>query len=857
MGGNDIVKQMLKKIIIPLVFIFSLFYLVVPVHNIAYADPMNSVGSNLTASALDKNSDAFGNQSKAHEEQDKKNKGQNGKDDVEAGEWLQSHDKWIQFGTLMTWIGHQMGWGVIKGLYFISSYVEEAVTQILDFISGLFGGNLINQIFGDSTNSLFDGATALAWTVLGVAITYWGVKYVWYGEKRLELNGMILNVVLVALFLVSSSTIIDKTMEVGINTYKDVQSETTGNQPGGFSLQIVRNNVVDLKEALKNDNTNAVSNDDNQGYNNLNDAFVKMADMSEILTPKDIKEINNKSSMEKYLEYQISDVDSKGNISAKEIDNGWFDIFKAGYFRFGTRFFNIISELLIMAVAMALYGYLLIRNAIDLLFTKIIGGIAAAKDIERGEALRMVIIEIGRSALGIACTGISLCVFVHLFNGINNQDWNPVAHTIALLASAVACLDGASVFDRYFGIDIGLRSGWQAAVGAFAGAKTATSVASGAVKAAGAVTGGIVKGGTAIKNGVMDAIGSTNGLNDKEDQDSQNPFSSQKDTVMNGLENQQNEENKDPNTTESTNSPENNENKEAIQEDINGDEAQTDADGAVVANDGEENPDDMVDANIEGDAVDHTEDVDDLDNVEADNPDITSQEDDDINSLDQTDLEENQVDANDTALDNEQLNQNVDNEVNNQDNDVVNGVDGVDSEAVEGQMQDIENGISANEANDIDAGDLNRLEGEQMATMNQSMTDRAEVSNGEPVSSQVDAHLGTNAHQENQSIPASMNSSVDTSSAMNDSSNSGTNTPLYDNSTTAMNHLLNQSKTLNQNQSINLGAMTSQTTSRFDPTRRVTTNTHIQMPDVSNVNPTELSSHESDSGGTEPFDHTK
>lgn len=800
------------------------------------------------------NSNPYSDISKAHEEQDKKNKGQNGKDDVEAGEWLQSHDKWIQFGTLMTWIGHQMGWGVIKGLYFISSYVEEAVTQILDFISGLFGGNLINQILGDSTNSLFDGATALAWTVLGVAITYWGVKYVWYGEKRLELNGMILNVVLVALFLVSSSTIIDKTMEVGINTYKDVQSETTGNQPGGFSLQIVRSNVVDLKEALKNDNTNAVSNDDNQGYNNLNDSFVKMADMSEILTPKDIKDINNKSSMEKYLEYQISDVDSKGNISAKEIDNGWFDIFKAGYFRFGTRFFNIISELLIMAVAMALYGYLLIRNAIDLLFTKIIGGIAAAKDIERGEALRMVIIDIGRSALGIACTGISLCVFVHLFNGINNQDWNPVAHTIALLASAVACLDGASVFDRYFGIDIGLRSGWQATVGAFAGAKTATSMASGAVKTAGAVAGGMVKGGTAIKNGVMDAIGSTNESKDKGDHDSQNPFSPQKDMVTNGLENQ---ENKDPNTTESTNSLENNDNKEAIQEDAKGDDAQTDADGAVVANDGEEDPDDMVDANIEGDAVDHTEDVDDLDNVDADNQEVTSQEDDDISSLDQTDLEENQLDANDTALDNEQLDQNIDNEVNNQDNDVVNGVDGMGSGAVEGQMQDIENGISANEANDIDTGTLNRLEGEQMAAMNQSMTDGGETSNVEPVSSQVDAHLGTNDPHETQSIPASMNSSVDTSSAMNSASNSGTNTPLYDNSTTAMNHLLNQSQTLNQHQSINLGAMTSQTTSRFDPTRRVTTNTHIQMPDVSNVNPTELSSHESDSGGTEPFDHTK
>lgn len=812
--------------------------------NIAYADQINSVGSNLTNSELDNNSDAFGNQSEAHKKEEEKVKGQDGKEDVEAGQWLQSHEKWVQFGTLMTWIGHQMGWFAIKGTYFISSYVEEAVTQIMSFISGLFGGNLINQIFGSSANSLFNGATAVAWTVLGVAITYWGLRYVWYGDKRLEIHSMLLNVVLVALFLVASSTIISKTMEVGIGTYNAVREETSGKLKGGFSLQIIKNNVVDLQKVIENNNTKAVADSNTQGYNNLTDSFVKTADMAEILDTENMKK---DSKIKNYLQYQISDVDDKGNITAEKIDNGWFSIFKAGYFRFGTRFFNIISELLIMAVTIALYGYLILRNAIDLLFTKIIGGIASAKDIDRGEALRMVISDIGRSALGIACTGISLCVFIHLFNGINNQNWNPVAHTIALLACAVACLDGASVFDRYFGIDIGLRSGWQATVGAFAGAKTASTVATGAMKTAGAVAGGAIKGGTAIKNGVMDAIGSVSGNNTNTMSQDNESSESKDSSVINGL-NTINDNDNQANTegSQTLNEDKNNQNESTNNSQVNGDSdsvngtmAQTDADGAVVANMSQGSDDDLV--NAEGDVVDSTSNVDDMDHIDADNQNLTNQEDDDINSLNQTDLDDNQMDTNNTALENDQISQNIENDVNNQESDVINGVDIADSEAIQGQIQEVENGISANEANDVDAGMINRLEAEQMDAMNQAMNTEEGVSNESPIE-----------HNET-------TSSMDVSSSMTDSSQTSLNnnmnsTQMYDNSNAMMSQLSQQSQTLNQN--VELCSMSTKSGTTFDPTRRVTHSSHIKMPEFSSSDMTDLTSHESN-GGAESFDHTK
>lgn len=866
-----------EKIIQLVVTIFASFFIFFSFENYeVYASVDNTVGTNVNNVNMGKDS-SYGDISNAHKEKEKEDKGQDGKEDVEAGQWLQSHDKWIQFGTLMTWIGHQMGWFIIKGIYFISSYVEEAVTQIMSFISGLFGGNLINQVFGSSANSLFNGATAVAWTVLGVAITYWGLRYVWHGDKRLEIHSMLLNVVLVALFLVASSTIISKTMDVGIGTYNAVREETSGKLKGGFSLQIIKNNVVDLQKVLENNNTKAVSNNNTKGYNNLTDSFVKTADMAEILN-----EPKGKSKIKDYLQYQISDVDDKGNITAEKIDNGWFSIFKAGYFRFGTRFFNIISELLIMAVTIALYGYLILRNAIDLIFTKIIGGIAAAKDIDRGEALRMVISDIGRSALGIACTGISLCVFIHLFNGINSQNWNPVAHAIALLACAVACLDGASVFDRYFGIDIGLRSGWQATVGAFAGAKTASSMANGAVKTAGAVASGAIKGGTAIKNGVMSALDSDNHSgNDNKVMNQENEVSESQGGVTNGL-NTTNDNGSQANTegspslhedTNNQNESESNNNTQTNDhdEDLNDAVPQTDAEGAVVANTNQESDDDSMNANAEGDSVDTTENVDDMDNVDADNQNLTNQEDDDISSLDQTDLEDNQMNADNTALENDQLNQTVENDVNNQESDVVNGVETTesDSDAIQGQMQDIENGISANEANDMDTGMLNRLEAEQMDAMNQAMNDEATGSNESPVE-KVETNLGMNEgiskpieSTEGRGFNASTASSTDTSSAMSDISqalsNSNVNeTQMYDNSSSMMSQLSQQSKTMNQNQQhVDLGAMPTQTKPTFDPTRRVTQSSHIKMPDISGSDIPDLSPHESNGGGAETFDHTK
>lgn len=855
-----------KKIIQLIVTIFASFFIFFSFENHeVYASVDNTIGTNVNNINMGKDG-SYGDISKAHEEKKKEDKGQDGKTDVEAGQWLQSHDKWVQFGTLMTWLGHQIGWGAIKGIYFISSYVEEAVTQIMSFVSGLFGGNLMNQIFGDSTNSFFNGATILAWTLLGVAITYWGLKYIWYGEKRLEIHSMLLNVVLVAIFLVASSTIISKTMDVGIGTYNAVKEETSGNLKDGFSLQIIKNNVVDLQKVLDTNNTKAVSNSNNEGYNNLTDSFIKTADMAEIL-----EDPKGKSQIKDYLQYQISDVDDNGQISAKKIDNGWFSIFKSGYFRFGTRFFNIISELLIMAVALALYGYLILRNAIDLIFTKMIGGIAAAKDIERGEALRMVITDIGKSALGIACTGISLSVFIHLFNGINNQDWNPVAHTIALLACAVACLDGASVFDRYFGIDIGLRSGWQATVGAFAGAKTATSMAGSAVKTAGAVASGAVKGGTAIKNGVMEAVSSVGSTTDDK---TDNTHSSNSDNVVNGLNTKDSQQDSihdndtqmnhdDNHSVDSKN--ESNQNNQQENDESNDSTPQVDADGVISTGTGQESDDDTLNATSEGDTVDETENVDDMDTVDADNQNLTSQEDDDMNSLDQTDLEENQMDENNTALDDEQLNQNVENDIDTQDNDVINGVNGTDTEAMEGQMQDIENGLSADEANDVDAGMFNRLEAEQMDMMNQNLNDDTNTTDDSFISHDgEETQLGTNTEHSNtqeNSVTTSPTSSTDTTSAMaSPTFNDGTSQSMYDNSTSMMNQLSQQSQNMSENhQHIGLGAMSNQSTSTFDPTRRVTTNTHIQMPNISGQEQPDIpsSTHESNGGGSESFDHTK
>lgn len=792
----------------------------------------------------------FEEKSNAHKEQAEKNKKEEGAvSPSEASSWLQSHNKWVQFASFMTWLGHQIGWFAIKGVYFFASYVEKALTAILGFISQLFGGGLVNSVL----KGFPGGATALAWTILGTAIVFFGIRYMIKGEK-LDLKSTLMNVLLIAVFLVSSSTIINQFVSAGLGTFNDAKVTSVGGKQGTFSLKIIQDNVVDLKKAVNDNNDKVLSNNSSKGFNNITDSFMKSADMAQIYKGDD-----KKKKINSYLEYEIDDVNDKGQVIASKIDNGWFSIFKSGYFRFGTRFFNILSELIIMAVAFALYGYLLLRNAIDLIFTKLVGGIASAMDIEKGTKLKTVVTEIGKSALGFAFTGISLCIFVRLFTLINNQNWNPVAQIIALVATTIACLDGAKIFDRLFGVDVGIRSGWEATVGAFSGARMATSTAGTVAKAGAGVASGAFNSVRNVSNGVMSKV-------DKMMEDSGNKGSNatphSDSTIGSALDSQKSTTNSTTQTNSSNqesmnqrNSQNDSMNQETDnmmnqgQSSLDEDKTQhVDTDGSISAyNDEASNVDiDNVSGNNEINSDEDSNAIlsDEASAVDTDGA-IVSAEDNDMNTLNEDATQ---------AINNTN---NVDDNMNlNQDESVYsNGVVGEDSssDAISTDIEGLEAKVSDNNTiasennvqNGVDMGlqeNATDYDNNQFDGANGLNTSSYEM-NG--VTENMTGHEWEGNH--NVSYPSSNDTNVysDSVSSINSSvqkEHTQSTNIMNDNSQSNMNTLSQQAHT---HQSTHLGVNTSQS-STLNPMKRSSGDNHqIQMPSIN------------DGGTKEAFDHTR
>ena len=80
-------------------------------------------------------------------------------------------------------------------------------------------------------------------------------------------------------------------------------------------------------------------------------------------------------------------------------------------------------------------------------------------------------------------TGFSLSIFKLYFSFIGNLDVDFLPYLVLCIVGVRITIDGPNFFGKFLGLDIGLRSGWQAMVGTAVAAKAATSAVKGGVNA--------------------------------------------------------------------------------------------------------------------------------------------------------------------------------------------------------------------------------------------------------------------------------------------------------------------------------------------------------------------------------------
>ena len=211
-----------------------------------------------------------------------------------------------------------------------------------------------------------------------------------------------------------------------------------------------------------------------------------------------------------YLEYKLS-TDEDGKITSTKIENGMFDFFKEGKYRFSYKTGTITLSLITVSFAFICSAFIIATSLIELIFAKLMFPILSVADIETGQRTKKILLDMGSSLLAIMLTGFSLSIFKLYFAYIGSLNVNFLAYLVLCIVGVRITIDGPNFFGKFLGLDIGLRSGWQAMVGTAVAAKAATSAVKGGVNAAKSIKDGA--------SGTMNRMKVSNGVHESNNND--------------------------------------------------------------------------------------------------------------------------------------------------------------------------------------------------------------------------------------------------------------------------------------------------------------------------------------------------
>lgn len=423
----------------------------------------------------------------------------------------------ISSGWLYDDLLRNIGWGIIQLLVWVNDWIEGVATKIIS-LGGLYDNSDMNA-FIDILQPLAIGLFVVSITVLGFMFMLNKV------EKRNEIVMNVLIAVSVIVILPSLMGMMEDLLHKGLDKVE---------VDGKISDNVLKRNIADVKYYVDSDfnYTDGQSKDTVMGDENT-------LPHPPHLTEKDIG-TSNFTYANKLTEPNLIDVTEKLDIYE---DEGWFswttedwvkdltndqkeflknrliqngdgtarigelnknavpatNLGQQSYYRYHVNWKIAISILAVTAFALIITTLKIGRAMFDLAFHQIYAMFTASTDITGGQRLKKVLTEIVSTFAVIFVMIVLLKLFIIYAQWANDleQEIGMVGVIILLIAGAWALIDAPDIVQRTMGIDAGLRSGWQAMMGAYAGTKMAGAGASMAGKGAGKVvkTGGKAAGG--------------------------------------------------------------------------------------------------------------------------------------------------------------------------------------------------------------------------------------------------------------------------------------------------------------------------------------------------------------------------
>ncbi|EPI14354.1 pLS20_p028 family conjugation system transmembrane protein [Enterococcus faecium] len=389
-----------------------------------------------------------------------------------ATEFLQKFSEWIQDANLFSYIFKWISSNWIKGLYKLASGVEDILDQVFKVFSFLDNGTI---------GKIYTSMRVVSLTVLIIMIIVIAYKYIL--NERVDLKAGLFRAVLFVCLGVQLPGVITSSAEFAQKVYGETKNLDT-TEKSTLSYSIVKENLADLQYASKN-GFSRLNSETGTPKNNLSEQAFKMTDLTEVITSDKLSRMaenaQNKDEVS-YLEYKTK-TDEDGKITAEKIESGMFDFYKEGKFRFTYKTGTITLSLLTVSFAFVCSAFIIATSLIELLFAKLMFPVLSVSDIETDQRTKKILLDIGNSLLAIMLTGFSLSIFKLYFSFIGNLDVDFLPYLVLCIVGVRITIDGPNFFGKFLGLDIGLRSGWQAMVGTAVAAKAATSAVKGGVNA--------------------------------------------------------------------------------------------------------------------------------------------------------------------------------------------------------------------------------------------------------------------------------------------------------------------------------------------------------------------------------------
>ncbi|PEQ70238.1 pLS20_p028 family conjugation system transmembrane protein [Bacillus thuringiensis] len=379
--------------------------------------------------------------------------------DEEILKVLESFSDYLQVGDIVNYVLRWLGWFLIVGLSLVVDALEGVTDAILG-IKGFFNSPEI-QNFVDMLYPLF---------VVLLAISFLYIGYMFIMNKQMNRSQIIINIFITLSVLCLLSTGMTKVDKFTDDAIAVVKSE----QKGSLSDEIIKKNITDVAVI---DQNGWKKKEDMNPKNNIPEKNIRQIDITEKIDEdfeftkdKDLSDNGKKILKNKRV------MDALGVASLAELKDGWFDFFPEKYYRWHWNFWNIFFTLLITGLTLLLVSIKLARLFYELAFNYLLANILAPADVANGQKLKAVLSNILNIFIATIMIFLSLKLYL-IGTAFLHDKLNGVPYLIALAAFSMAVLDGPSVVERLFGIDIGLKSSWGMLVGGFALGKGIGSLA--------------------------------------------------------------------------------------------------------------------------------------------------------------------------------------------------------------------------------------------------------------------------------------------------------------------------------------------------------------------------------------------